>query len=78
MLGDKPVAGRDRGGGAKILDPVGDGDWWYFEGEPCSYGMNRAAVRFAHDSHKILALEYCKLVADWQARLRPTGCPRTR
>ena len=44
---------------------TGQGDWCEMGGgEPASYGMNKCANRFVTDSHKVLVLEYCKLVAD--------------
>ncbi len=39
--------------------------WWPLgTSNPCSYGMNSRASRFLRDSNKVLAVEYCKLVAD--------------
>jgi hypothetical protein len=65
-----PTIGYDKNGLKKAMDwPSGqgrsvEGDWWEFGGLPCSYAMNRCAPRFLNDTDKILALEYCKLVAD--------------
>jgi prepilin-type processing-associated H-X9-DG protein len=65
---DKTVTGHDKGGGAKPMEWLGRGaqaDWWDMGNtEPASYGMNRSADRFVSDSHKVLVVEYCKLVAD--------------
>lgn len=64
MYGEQPVNGFTRGGSEKVLAPVEEGDWFTIASEPCSYGMNGCANRFVQDSHKVLAVEYCKLVAD--------------
>jgi prepilin-type N-terminal cleavage/methylation domain-containing protein/prepilin-type processing-associated H-X9-DG protein len=61
---DKVVQGYDKNGASKPMDPPKVGDWWPMGGDPCSYGMNSRAARFLQDSHKLLAVEYCKLVAD--------------
>jgi prepilin-type processing-associated H-X9-DG protein len=48
--------------GRSTLQP---GTWWPLgTSNPCSYGMNSRAYRFLHDSHKVLVVEYCKVVAD--------------
>jgi hypothetical protein len=68
-----PVSGFSKSGQGKTMDwpsPTDwvrnncTGDWWEFGGTPWSYGMNRCAHRFLGGSDKILAVEYCKLVAD--------------
>jgi len=63
------VMGQGKGGGGKAMQwlggRTGEGDWWDMgSAEPASYGMNKCANRFVHDSHKVLVVEYCKLVAD--------------
>ena len=41
------------------------GLWWPLgTSNPCSYGMNSRANRFLQDGDKVLAVEYCKIVAD--------------
>jgi prepilin-type processing-associated H-X9-DG protein len=57
----------------RVKDPAGNVIVKYFEvgtsftapgGDKCSYGMNSRAVPFSQDSHKILMVEYCHVVAD--------------
>jgi len=46
-------------------EPITEGSWWPLgSSNPCSYGMNSRANRFLWDSKKVLAIEYCKIVAD--------------
>jgi prepilin-type N-terminal cleavage/methylation domain-containing protein len=44
--------------------PFTRGQSWVIQSGRSSYGMNAAVGRFIEDSDKILAVEYCKLVAD--------------
>jgi prepilin-type N-terminal cleavage/methylation domain-containing protein/prepilin-type processing-associated H-X9-DG protein len=66
--GDPPetVMGyRPDGSPVAMGGPLVAGSWWPLgTSNACSYGMNSRAYRFLRDSNKVLAVEYCKLVAD--------------
>jgi len=75
MLGDEIVIGHDSSGASKPMAPPKEGDWWSLQAASCSYGMNRYANRFLQDSRKILAVEYCQLVANLAGSTAPDRLP---
>ncbi len=75
MLNGNVVMGFTQSGSPKALSPPAEGDWWEMGGQGCSYGMNAGANRFLKASSKVLAVEYCQLVANLASLTAPDMFP---